>query len=200
MENLTRKDTYQCLTDRDVTVRHANTRSLGGRSRRSPAQPADDDGQPNGEFTTIGIVANGVRKRLVWLPRSRSSGMRGRQRITCWTTSPVRWTRQHYVDGGGLVARALDRLPLPSSLCPRCGSLAEWIDLMGARHCQECEAGTLEKSLRLAELAARLREQAHAPTPAPRIATGCVAAAPPDALDLGSMRPSKGHLYGPCGT
>ena len=83
-----------------------------------------------------------------------------------------------------------DDLPLPGSACPKCGGLAEWIDLLGGRHCQICEAETLNKSLRLVELAARLRKQAPARTPAPRIAPGCVAAAPVDTLDLGDKRPS----------
>ena len=39
-----------------------------------------------------------------------------------------------------------DDLPLPGPACPRCGSLEEWIDLLGGRHCGICEANTLNKA------------------------------------------------------
>ena len=42
-----------------------------------------------------------------------------------------------------------DDLDLPGPACPacpRCGSLEEWIDLLGGRHCGICEPGTLGKA------------------------------------------------------
>jgi hypothetical protein len=80
-------------------------------------------------------------------------------------------------------------LPLPGDPCRVCGSLEEWTDLLGSRHCGICEVDTLDKALQLAEQAARLRRQAHSRKPAPRIAPGCVAAGRIDTLDLDSKRP-----------
>lgn len=62
-----------------------------------------------------------------------------------------------------------DDLPLPGPACPRCGSLEEWTDLLGGRHCGICEAGTLNKALQLADRAARLRQQAQRRKPILRV-------------------------------
>jgi len=45
----------------------------------------------------------------------------------------------------------------PGDPCPDCGSLEVWWDLLGERHCQQCEAEKLDRGRRLANRAARLR-------------------------------------------
>jgi hypothetical protein len=89
-----------------------------------------------------------------------------------------------------------DDLLLPGPACPRCGSLESWTDILGGQHCGVCERATLDKALRLAERAARLRQQAQQRKPAPRIAPGCVAAGRVDMQDLGDKRPTQGELRG----
>ena len=51
-----------------------------------------------------------------------------------------------------------DDLPLPGPPCPKCGSVEEWTDLLGGRHCQQCDGDLLRRSLDLAERAGRLRK------------------------------------------
>jgi len=86
-----------------------------------------------------------------------------------------------------------DDLPLPGPACPRCGSLEEWIDLLGGRHCGICEADALNKALQLADRAARLRQQAQRRKPTARIAPRCVAGGRVDTMDPNSTRPLQGQ-------
>ena len=85
-----------------------------------------------------------------------------------------------------------DSLPLPGPVCPRCGSLELWQSVAGTRRCCHCDAAALQRSRGLANLAARLREQAPPRMPAPRIAPGCVAAAAVDTLTLATSGPPRG--------
>jgi hypothetical protein len=80
--------------------------------------------------------------------------------------------------------------------CPKCGSLEEWTDLLGRQHCGVCERATLDKALRLANRAARLREQAQPRKPAPRIAPSCVSGGMVDTQDLGGNRPTQEQTEG----
>jgi len=89
-----------------------------------------------------------------------------------------------------------DSLSLPGDPCPRCGSLEEWADLLGGRHCGVCEADALGKALRLAELAAWLRQQAPPRKLAPKIAPHCVAVGSVDSLDPGDKRPLQSQPAG----
>ena len=50
-----------------------------------------------------------------------------------------------------------DSLLLPSDPCPVCGSLEKWRDILGGEHCQHCEGETLDKALKMAEVAAQRR-------------------------------------------
>jgi len=84
----------------------------------------------------------------------------------------------------------------PGPACPRCGSLEQWQDLLGRQRCGVCEADALGKAIKLAERAARLRQQAQPRKPAPRLAPGCVAVGRVDTLDLDSGKPSQGQPEG----
>ena len=90
-----------------------------------------------------------------------------------------------------------DDLDLPGPACPVCGGLEKWTAALGRQRCGVCDGATLEKALKLAELAARLREQAQRRKPAPRIAPGCVSGGMADTLDLGDKRPAR-CVYGGC--
>jgi hypothetical protein len=90
----------------------------------------------------------------------------------------------------------LDALPEPGPACPRCGSLELWQSMAGAWRCCHCDAAARQRSRELAELAARLREQAQPGEPAPGVAPGCVAGGRVDILDLQGKRPVQGHLQG----
>ena len=92
-----------------------------------------------------------------------------------------------------------DSLPLPGEPCPVCGSLEQWTDLLGRQRCGVCERATLDKAIRWADRAARLRQQAQPRKPAPRIPPACVSAGMADTLDLGSNRPLQGQPRGLCG-
>ncbi|MEN6452083.1 MAG: hypothetical protein ABFC96_16455 [Thermoguttaceae bacterium] len=89
-----------------------------------------------------------------------------------------------------------DALPVPGPACPVCGSLEEWTDLLGGRHCQQCDGDWLRRALDWAERAARLREQSATRKAAARIAPGCVPAGLVDTLDVGSKRPAQGQSEG----
>jgi hypothetical protein len=54
---------------------------------------------------------------------------------------------------------AWEDLPTFPEPCPVCGSLELWWDLLGGVHCQRCERPVLERSLRLAEKAAGIRQR-----------------------------------------
>ena len=86
-------------------------------------------------------------------------------------TNPLNPERiESCVDGGPC---PWDEATEPGPACPVCGSLEKWWDILGGEHCQVCEREKLDRALRWAEKAARLREQAQ---PRKRIAPGCVAA------------------------
>ena len=61
----------------------------------------------------------------------------------------------------GLAAKSGDNgdvaFVTPGTACPVCGSLTKWWDLLGGKHCQTCHGALLERSLNLADRAARLR-------------------------------------------
>ena len=50
----------------------------------------------------------------------------------------------------------VEALPLPGPGCPVCGSLEQWQDALGRQRCGRCEAGALDKALKLADKAGRL--------------------------------------------
>ncbi|MBU4271714.1 MAG: hypothetical protein KKE86_08120 [Planctomycetes bacterium] len=52
-----------------------------------------------------------------------------------------------------------DDLPPPGPACPRCGSLAEWWDLLGGRHCGQCDGDVLRHGLDLLDRAEKIRSQ-----------------------------------------
>jgi hypothetical protein len=87
-------------------------------------------------------------------------------------------------------------LPMPGPACLVCGSLESWQDLLGRQRCGVCEADTLGKALKLAELAARLRQQAQQRETTPRITPGCVTVGRVDILDFDGNRPVQGQLQG----
>jgi ferredoxin len=128
-----------------------------------------------------------------------------RARFASWVRRPdhrgrMGWEPADLPEGQRWWARGdFDSLPPPGPACPTCGSLEEWQDALGRQRCGVCERAALDKAIQLTELAARLRTQAQSRAPAPRIAPGCVAAVPVDALDLGEQRPSQGRLRGLCG-
>jgi hypothetical protein len=98
------------------------------------------------------------------------------------------------------------------SPCPKCGSLMKWWDILGGEHCQKCDRATLERAVRLADRAARLRrpemqnhgdanrtpsqETSLSRNPAPRIDPGCVSAGMTDYVgprtDAAPTRPARG--------
>lgn len=78
----------------------------------------------------------------------------------------------------------------PGEPCLKCDGLAVWIDLMGGRHCQTCEAHGLARSQRLADAVARSRQRWPA-KPAPGTAPRRGPAAPPDPQHLDSQRPRE---------
>jgi hypothetical protein len=59
------------------------------------------------------------------------------------------------VDGDAMLD--FDHLAQPGEPCPRCGSLEMWDDTLGRRRCGECERATLDRAIRWADRAARLR-------------------------------------------
>ena len=89
-----------------------------------------------------------------------------------------------------------DEATEPGPACAVCGSLEEWIDLLGGRHCTVCEADTLDKALRLADRAARLRKQARMREPAHLGSHGRVPGGVVDIPDLGNNRPQQRPLEG----
>lgn len=93
---------------------------------------------------------------------------------------------------GGDDAPDFDSLPLPGDPCPVCGSLEQWTDAIGRNRCEVCERAILDKAIRWADRAARLREKSQLSKPAPRIAPGCVATGRGDILDLAGNRPTQG--------
>jgi len=86
----------------------------------------------------------------------------------------------------------------PDWACPTCGGFLWWEDLRGGRHCVDCEGRKLERSLALADRAARLRRTGRparreaAPTAKAASPAGprCDPAAAFDSLDAGGKRRS----------
>jgi len=52
-----------------------------------------------------------------------------------------------------------DDLPPPGPACPKCGSLEEWADLLGGRHCGQCQGDLLRRGLDLLDRAEKIRSQ-----------------------------------------
>ncbi len=109
------------------------------------------------------------------------------------------WSRWRYTNGrltspNAKPADEWDKLPNPGGPCPVCGSLDVMWGLWGERICQRCNGEKLERSLKLAERAERLRRRAPPKKPASPEPRRCEQSGVDDMLPIGSPRPSVAIL------
>ena len=119
-----------------------------GDPRQAPRQP---QGEPSGDAPGIDGGVSGCPDFSGWAPRPDFGGRLGLE-------APDLPEGQRWWAIGGF-----DELPEAGDGCPECGSLETWSDLAGGRHCAGCERAGLERALKLADRAARLRRRSGLP-------------------------------------